>query len=315
MIMTKTRSDQDQESLRRRLRVLQHPVVALRCAGHLTSYMVTSDWERAPQTVGVGPDQQVVAVWNQRHHALRRLVTVHDGGWHPISSVILDGCLRPSFVQPLPDSRILLVDARNRHGANAEIWSADGHRDHVGDLGDAIEDVLTTPTGEIWVSYFDEAMGGSGPQGHGLARFTSDLHPVWLYPGPPYAPKIFDCYALNVAGETAWTCAYTHFHLVSAGCDQVIDHGPVPYRSAHLLVVDATTGALMSGPGPEYDLVTGFQIAPDGVVACGSPRRLVLPDGMELRGFRSACRGPDLHVIIRGAWYRIDLDQLGGGAE
>ena len=200
-------------------------------------------------------------------------------------------------------------------GANAEVWSADGRQEHVGDLGDAIEGVLTTATGEIWVGYFDEAMGGSGPQGHGLARFSSDLQPVWLYPGPPTTPEIFDCYALNVAGETAWTCAYTQFHVVSACGDQVTDLGRAPYRSAHLLLVDGGTGALIGGPGPEYDLVTSFRITEGQTVASGSQQRLVLPDGMELRGFRSACRGSDLHVIIRGAWYRTDLDQLTDGAE
>ena len=258
--MTKTRSDRDQESLRRRLRVLQYPVVALRRAGHLTSYMVTSDWERSPKAVGVGPDQRVVAVWNHRHDARRRLVTIHDGGRDPVGSVVLDGCLEPSYVQSLPNDRILLVAARNGGGANAEVWSADGRQEHVGDLGDAIEGVLTTATGEIWVGYFDEAMGGSGPQRHGLARFSSELQPVWLYPGPPTAPEIFDCYALNVAGETAWTCAYTQFHVVSACGDQVTDFGRAPYRSAHLLLVNGGAGALIGGPGPEYALVTSFRI-------------------------------------------------------
>ena len=313
--MAVTRSDSDRAALRRRLEVLGLPVVALRRAGFLNPSRSDPDWTRAPQAVGVGPDQRVVAVWNHRHDARRRLVTIHDGGRYPVGSVVLTGCLEPSFVQPLPDGRILLVAARNRGGANAEVWSADGRQEHVGDLGDAIEGVLTTATGEIWVGYFDEAMGGSGPQGHGLARFSSDLQPVWLYPGPPTAPEIFDCYALNVAGETAWTCAYTQFHVVSACGDQVTDFGRAPYRSAHLLLVDGGAGALIGGLGPEYDLVTSFRITEGQAVASGSPQRLVLPDGMELRGFRSACRGPNLHVIIRGAWYRTDLDQLADEAE
>jgi len=311
--MTTTRGDRDQSSLHRRLHMLHLPVVALRHTGYLIPSSTDLEWERTPQAVGVGPDQQALAVWNHRDHPRRRLVTVHDGGRRPVRSVTLDGCLRPRFVQPLPDGRILLVQARTRNGGSAEVWGADGHRERVGDLGDAIEDVLTTPTGDIWVSYFDEAKCGNGPNAHGLTRFTRDLRPAWLYPGPPSFPDIFDCYALNVAGETAWTCAYTEFHLVSACGDQVIDHGKAPRRSAYMLVVDGSAGALLGGPGPEYDLVTGFQITPEGLVTSGSPRRLVLPDGMELRDVRWACRGPDLYVIIRGTWYRTDLDQMGVG--
>ncbi|GAA2706062.1 hypothetical protein Apa02nite_066300 [Actinoplanes palleronii] len=238
------------------------PVVPLRRAGFLDPSPTDPDWERTPQAVGVGPDHQVLAVWNHRHHSHRRLVTIHDGGRVPLDSVALDGCLQPHFVQPLPEGRLLLVQARRRQGDNnAEIWSSDGHRLHAGDLGDAIEDVLTTPTGEIWVSYFDEAMGGSGPQTHGLARFSDDLRPVWLYPGNtvPPVPEIFDCYAVNVAGETAWTCAYTEFHLVSACGERAADHGQSPYRSAQRLLIDGRTGALLSGPGPEYDLISGFR--------------------------------------------------------
>jgi hypothetical protein len=266
------------------------------------------------QAVGVGPDHLALAVWNHRHEPQRRLVTVHDGSRRHVRSVVLDGCLAPTFVQPLPQGRILLVQGRNRAGSSAEVRGPDGRRLHAGDLGDAIEDVLTTPAGEIWVSYFDEAMSGTGPQTHGLARFGGDLRPVWLYPGAagPAVPDIFDCYALNVVGETAWTCAYTHFRLVSARGDTATDHGRAPYESASLLLVRGRTGALIGGYGPDFDLAQGFRLTPDGPVADGPPVRLVLPDGMEVRGDTSVCRGPELHVFINTAWYRADLDLLGG---
>ena len=305
------RPDRDRASLERRLEILRLPVVALRRAGFLIPSGTDPEWERTPRTVGVGPDHWALAVWPSHDDARRKLVTVHDGGRDPVRSVVLDGCLDPTFVQPLPDGRILLVRARRRPGdTNAEIWTDDGRLERAGDFGDAIEDVVTTPAGDIWVSYFDEAMGGSGPQQNGLARFGGDLRPVWLYPGPPTAPQIFDCYALNVVGETAWTYADTGFHLVSATGDRFTDHGVAPRRSAHGLLVDGRAGALLGGPGPGYDLVTGFRIEAGGVVADGLPRRLVLPDGMEVRDARSAGRGPELHVVIRGSWYRADLGQL-----
>jgi hypothetical protein len=306
----RSRRERDRTTLRRRLEVLRLPVAPLRHAGYLVPSQTDQQWERTPQAVGVGPDNQALAVWASRRHPRRRLVTVHDSGREPIHSIQIDGCLEPSFVQPLPDGRILLVRSRNRGGANAEVCTGDGRRERQDDLGDAIEEVLTTPSGAIWVGYFDEAMSGGGPQTHGLARFTSDLKPAWLYPVGSGLPEIFDCYALNVAADTAWTCAYTKFHLVSVPDDQPTDHGQAPYRGAHALLIDGSFGALVGGYGPEYDLVVPFHIAAQRVDPVGEPLRLVLPDGLEVRGCRFFCRGPELHAVIGDGWYRADLDQL-----
>lgn len=162
----------------------------------------------------------------------------------------------------------------------------------------------------MWVSYFDEAMSGSGPQTHGLARFTQDLVPNWLYPCDAGLPFILDCYALNVQGERAHCCAYTEFHLVSVEGDRPIDWGAAPYRSAHSLLVQGSDGALMNGPGPEYDLVTPFRLHKDRIETAGPQCRLVMPDGMEAQRLQSTCRGPDLHAFRRRTWYRTSLDHL-----
>ncbi|MFG2038816.1 hypothetical protein [Dactylosporangium sp. NPDC048998] len=210
------------------------------------------------------------------------------------------------------DRRILLADARTqRNGTpNAQVWTADGHLVRTGHLGDAIEELLTTPSGNVWVGYFDEALGGGGPQGHGLVRFTQDLVPDWLYPFDAGLPIVFDCYALNVQGERAYCCAYTDFHLVSVEGDTATDWGAAPYRSAHGLLVQGSDGALINGPGPEYDLVTPFRLRKDCFEAAGQQCRLVLPDGMEAQRLRSTCRGPDLHAFRNRMWYRAGLDDL-----
>jgi hypothetical protein len=308
-----TRREREQASLHRRMEVLRFPVVPLRHAGYLLPHSADPRSDRTPQAVGVGPDNQAYAVWASRDGSGQRLVTVHDGGRQPVRSVRLDGCLEPSFVQPLPDGSILLVRARSRGGPNAEIWTADGNRVRQGDLGDAIENVLTTPCGAIWAGYFDEAMGGHGPQGHGLARFTLDLEPAWVYPHRADLQPIADCYALNLAGETAWSCAYTAFHLVAVRDDQPIDHGVAPLRGADALVTDGSTGALIGGYGPEYDLVTPFRMVEDRVVPVGGSRRLVLPDGLEVRERRTYGRGTELHVFVQQSWYQVDLAQLING--
>ncbi|RKN16530.1 hypothetical protein D7147_22440 [Micromonospora musae] len=304
-----SREEREQESLRRRLEVLKLPVAPLRHAGYLSAGWGDGRWHGTPEAVGVGPDNQCLAVWASREQPGLRLVTVHDGSPDPVRSVQLDGCLEPRFVQLLPDDRILLVRSRNRGGANAEVWTFDGRRKHEGDLGDAIEDVLTTPTGAIWVSYFDEALAGTGPQTHGLARFTPDLEPEWLYPHGAGLPPIFNCYALNVAGETAWTYAYNRFHLVSVTDGDPTDHGAAPYRGADALLTDGATGVLVGGYGPDYDLLTVLRIE-DGKVSGGGEARLILPDGIEVRVTRKFCRGPQLHVFMGTFWYRADLDSL-----
>ncbi|MEU1646402.1 hypothetical protein [Micromonospora zamorensis] len=123
-------------------------------------------------------------------------------------------------------------------------------------------------------------------------------------------PSIADCYALNLEGETAWSCAYTAFHLVAVRDDQPIDRGALPCRGATALLTDGSMGALIGGYGPEYDLTTPFRIGEEHVIPVGGPRRLVLPDGLEVRERRTYGRGTELHVFVQQSWYRAELAQL-----
>ncbi|MFI5839497.1 hypothetical protein ACIA8K_07255 [Catenuloplanes sp. NPDC051500] len=302
----------EQRELERRLEVLRLPVTPLTPVGWLHGPPGTV-WEREPECLGVGPDGLAYVVRRARQQARRRLVTVHDGGRWPVATIELhdhDVPFRASFVQPLPGGRILLVAARNQQGPNAEIWSADGEREHRGDLGDAIEHVLTTPEGAIWVGYFDEALGSRGPGAHGLVRFDDTLATTWLYPFDAGLPTILDCYALTVTGETVWHCAYSGFHIGSVRGGHAADHGEAPRHSATALLIEGRHGALAGGHGAEYDLVTPFRLDPDGIVPHGPARRLVLPDGMELHGVRTVTRGATLHVFRHTGWWRIALGEL-----
>jgi hypothetical protein len=240
------------------------------------------------------------------------VATVSGEGTAPGPLLEVPSSLRPHFVQPLPGGRVLLASARTRGTANAEVWTADAELERTGLLGDAIEYLLTTRSGEIWAAYFDEAMGQAGPAGSGLARFTADLQPAWAYPAAAGGvPWIADCYTLNVTGESAWCCPYTSFHLISVQHDRARDHGPAPVRGAARLLISGQDAALIGGYGPDYDLVTPLRITADGVEAAGAQRRLVLPDGLELPPSWYTCRGPDLHMIARtGAWYRLGLEDL-----
>ncbi len=312
-VMTTRRGERDQASLQRRLEVLQLPVVPLERHGFLTP-ADRADMEREPEAVGVGPDGTAFAVWSHRTASRRKQVTAHLGGngVRIVSAIDVDTDLRVSFVQPLPAGRVLLAAGRTEGGAiNGEVWTRDGDLEHRGHLGDAIEELQTTPSGMVWAGYFDEgALGGSGPEGHGLARFNQDLTVDWLYPHDAGLPYISDCYTLNLQGETAHFCPYTDFHIQSVSGDRVMDWGASPYQSAHSMLVNGADRAFLGGWGPEYDMVTLLRTGRDGVRRIGGQCRLVLPDGVEAQSLRYTCRGGDLHAFIRGTWYRTCVDQL-----
>lgn len=311
LVMRKTQAERDQASLQRRLEVLKLPVVPLELHG----FVMPSDragLQSEPEAVGVGHDGTAFAVWPHRTNARRKQVSWHLGGKEVAGAVDVETDLQVRFVQPLPQGRLLLAAARARRGAvNGEIWTGSGDLEHGGHLGDAIEELLTTPSGKVWVGYFDEAMGGSGPEGHGLARFNHDLTPEWLYPRDAGLPYISDCYTLNVHDETAHFCPYRDFHILSASGENVTDWGASPYRSAHNLLVRGADCALLAGWGAEYDVSTMLRIGRDGARRVGGQCRIVLPDGMEAQRLRYTCRGARLDAFDKwGTWYRTNLDAL-----
>lgn len=85
------------------------------------------------------------------------------------------------MIQPLPGCRILISDSRaeiDRDSAapaapSTWIYSPSGAAIASGSLGHGIEHMLTTPSGDIWVGYFDEGIyGGGAVEHHGLVRFS-----------------------------------------------------------------------------------------------------------------------------------------------
>jgi hypothetical protein len=117
-------------------------------------------------------------------------------------------------VQPFGDGWLL----GDRRGGLATVHDAHGYIRGSFDLGDASEDLQTTPDGQIWVSYFDEGVFGSGIGSQGLVCFDKTGLPVFRY--GEFAeknglPMICDCYAMNVAPEgDVWINYYTDFPMV-----------------------------------------------------------------------------------------------------
>jgi hypothetical protein len=87
------------------------------------------------------------------------------------------------------------------------------------DLGYASNDMQTTPTGHIWVSYSDEGVFGHGIGIHGVVCFDASGQPIFKYSEfaeQNQLPDIADCYAMNVVSDDeVWLSYYTDFPLVS----------------------------------------------------------------------------------------------------
>jgi len=137
----------------------------------------------------------------------------------PIADLPLAYC----HVQTLPDGHVLIVAARTSPGTdNAMVFDANGQQAGQGNLRDGIAHMRTTASGRIWVGYFDEGVYGDDPVAHhGIVRYDNAFEPEWRYPFDIEVGLIDDCYALNVDGETAWSCFYSGFPIVRIKADRL----------------------------------------------------------------------------------------------
>jgi hypothetical protein len=116
-------------------------------------------------------------------------------------------------VQPFGEG--WLLGERRGH---CSLYNRSGHFVTSLDLGDASEDLQTTPDGRIWVSYFDEGVFGGSISSEGFICFDRSGVPVFRY--AKFAeqnnlPFISDCYAINVSvSGDVWLSYYTDFPLV-----------------------------------------------------------------------------------------------------
>lgn len=303
-------------------------------------------------TTSIGPNGEVVALWTSRAGAAALTATTSRPGWatfpdprtaQPVAVLVTaqgagsatavrisDLPLAHPTVHLLPDGRVLVVAARCRWrpdgpDRNAIIYDRDGRVTAEKTIGDGVEHVRVARTGHVWVGYFDEGVygnygwgGGDGPTplgAPGLVRFSPDLEPDWRYPShvdQPWGP-IDDCYALNVAGDTAWACYYSDFPVVRIAAGTVTSWRNTIAQGVRALAVADGTVALCGGYGSDRDVLVLARLDHDRLHKLAE-YRLVLPDGSPLPATtRITGRGADLHLIDDGDWYRLDLDDLRPG--
>ncbi|MEV4603855.1 hypothetical protein AB0K15_41575 [Amycolatopsis sp. NPDC049253] len=299
-------------------------------------------------TASIGPSGEAVALWSTPGDLAAVRSTTTQPGWatfpdprapravaarvsvHAPDATVTTRIARlpvaHPHVQPLPDGRTLIVGARSRWrpdgpDRNAIVYDADGTPVIEQTLGDGIEHVATTRRGEIWVGYFDEGVFGNYGWGdeksgqplgeYGLNRFSAGLTRTWHFPSPvdqAWGP-ISDCYALNVAEETVWTCYYTDFPLVRIRDGELTGrHNDV--RGAKALAVGDSRVAFYGGHRGEHDRLAVGVLDAERVHVTGE-YRLVQPDGQDLpEATRVVGRGPDLHFLLDDDWLRLAVEDL-----
>lgn len=229
------------------------------------------------------------------------------------------------LLQPLPDGNVLLVGARCRRfpdgtaESNAQIYSPDGKLVREMTFGDGIADVQATPSGAIWVSYFDEGIFGNYGWGNdasslpigasGLVQFDAQGNKVMEYLPPDGFDEMADCYAMNVCGEDVWAYYYTEFQIVHITARHQVRGWKTAIAGARALATDGRRVLFYGGYRPHLDrCVLGElgELELTHIVEC----RLVLPSGEACTGAQVIGRGPLMHVFTETDWYQVDVRGL-----
>jgi hypothetical protein len=169
--------------------------------------------EGKPPQPNFHTDMDAWSAWYRTHPKAHHLV--YQEADH-LQSVVFDQSqgLSTFHVQRFEEGWLL----GERRGGRTTICDKRGAVRSTLDLGDASEDLQTTPDGLIWVSYFDEGVFGGGIGRQGLVCFNAVGDPVFKYgefAEQAALPMIADCYAMNVDGTDAvWLNYYTDFPLV-----------------------------------------------------------------------------------------------------
>ncbi|MER6211000.1 hypothetical protein [Streptomyces sp. NPDC001642] len=208
----------------------------------------------------------------------------------------------------LPDGGFVVAASRARRDEDAnqvQVFDALGRETSSFSVGDAIEHLLVDEASQIWVGHFDE-----NPVG--IRRWSATGRLTWTSDDAGI-PGLFDCYALNVSGTTAWACPYTDFPLVEIRPDRT--HRPVrvwanPVRGATAVAVHGERVAFYGGYGEERDRLAHGEIV-DTSVEPSDASLLLLPDGSAPGRRRVVGRGSRIYVQAEPftTWCVFDLSR------
>ncbi|MGW7065385.1 hypothetical protein ACWGII_04535 [Streptomyces sp. NPDC054855] len=224
--------------------------------------------------------------------------------------------LRARFpqVDALPDGGFVVADARSRRSEqHVQIFDALGRESWAFRVGDGIETLLSDRAGRLWVGYFDEGVFGDDELSHpGLRCWSAEGEPVWAYEAAEGASQIYDCYALNVAEDSVWVCAYDDFSLLEVRPGSAVRQRANDRAGATALAVHHGRVTFFGGYDGERDRLVHAELRHEEVRLYGSGR-LVAPDGGTLGPCRTVSRGPRIYVQEEPytEWTVLDIGTLG----
>ena len=300
-------------------------------ARHIVDFAsVTSDWNRI--NVSVGPSGEVIILVLRQRPGYG---PTPDGDWSYVKSfadlpknfrvyhqskdgwdfIDIDVTLRILYcVQPLAQGEWLLVDTRSDDDsdANGHTYSAEGKLLTTMPLGDGVQDVQTTPNGQIWVSYFDEGVfGGTALGTAGLANFDAKGTQKFSF-NAEHEWIIADCYALNVVSdEEVWLCPYTDFPLVRLKNKETIhrwDNNPV--HGANAFAVWKDRALFTGGYGERDKLFVVHLYQSEGKELAKEEHQAVSDDGENIKFTHAFGRGSCLYLVTTDSLYCVDLQVI-----
>lgn len=244
-------------------------------------------------------------------------VTVHLFGAQTDETVSLSAisCAYPK-VQTFPDGSVLLVSSRCRYSAdgpelNASVYSPKGKLASQFCLGDGINHVLVTASGEIWVGYFDEGVFGNfgwkEPMGaFGLNCFDATGKMLWSYEPPDGFDSIADCYAMTLAGEDLWACYYTDFPVTRVDKSKKVTCWRNDSCVAEVLATNGRSVLLYGGYGDNRHDCFLSTLDESGSIGEPVKQELLLAEGLDHASIYA--HGANLHAIVDSRWYTLSID-------
>ncbi|MFD7381913.1 hypothetical protein [Streptomyces anulatus] len=231
------------------------------------------------------------------------VISVHPGGDVELTELSAVRARWP-YLDRLPDGGFVVAASRARRYEDADqvqVFDALGREASSFSVGDAIEHMLVDEAGHIWVGHFDENPAG-------IRRWSPTGHIYWTSDDASI-PGLFDCYALNVSGTTAWACTYTDFPLVEIRPDRPVRVWPNQVRGAKAVAIHGERVAFYGGYGEEMDRLTRGELT-EASVEPTDVGLLTLPDGHLPGRRRAVSRGSRIYVQAEPytAWGVVDLN-------
>ncbi|MFD7028668.1 hypothetical protein ACFWAR_11610 [Streptomyces sp. NPDC059917] len=230
------------------------------------------------------------------------VVSVHPGGDVELTELSAVRARGPRLDR-LPDGGFVVAAARAHQyedGDQVQVFDVLGRETSSFSVGDAIEHLLVDEAGHIWVGHFDENPAG-------IRRWSPTGHLYWTSDGAGI-PGLFDCYALNVSGTTAWACPYTDFPLVEMRPDRPVKVWANRVRGAKAVAVHGGRVAFYGGYREEQDRLAHGELTETSVEPTESGL-LTLPDGSRPGRRRVVGRGSRIYVQAQPftTWGVFDL--------